>query len=79
MRLVLPQFNSLQRVTARATGWAWECTVDDSHQVIDINVPAGIDDRDVEVFSSALNINGQLDVRRSTRVLKTKQRSRKRG
>jgi hypothetical protein len=53
--------------------------VDDSHQVIDINVPAGIDERDVEVFSSALDINGQLDVRRSTRVLKTKQRSRKRG
>jgi hypothetical protein len=79
MRLSLPQFNSLQRVTARATGWLWECDVDDSHRFIDIVVPPGVDERDVEAFSSPLDLLCRIDETRPTIVIKTKERSRKRG
>jgi hypothetical protein len=79
MRLALPQFNSMQRVRARVTGWSWECDLDDSHRFIDIVIPSGIDERDVEVFCSPLDIFGRVDQTRSTIVIKTKQRSRKRG
>jgi hypothetical protein len=79
MRLALPQFNSMQRVTARATGWSWGCDLDDSHRFIDIVVPAGVAERDVEVFCSPLDVFGRVDPSRSTIVIKTKQRSRKRG
>jgi hypothetical protein len=79
MRLALPQFNSTQRVTARATGWTWECDLDDSHQFIDIVVPCGIAECDAEVFCSPLDVFGRIDQSRSTIVIKTKQRSRKRG
>lgn len=78
MRLALPQFNSLQRVTARATDWSWNCDVDDSHRFIDIALPSGIHERDVEVFSSPLDLLCRIDVTRPTIVIKTKERSRKR-
>jgi hypothetical protein len=79
MRLALPQFNSMQRVTARATGWKWECDLDDSHRYIEISIPPGIDERDVEVFCIPLDLFGRIDKTRSTQVIKTKLRSRKRG
>ncbi len=79
MRLALPQFNSMQRVTARAAGWTWECDLDDSHRFIEIVVPSAVPERDVEVFCSPLDVFGRVDQSRSTIVIKTKHRSRKRG
>ena len=78
MRLDLPQFHSLQRVTARATGWAWQCDLDDSHRFIDIVIPDEIVESDVEVFCSPLDLFGRIDPTRSTKVIKTKVRSRNR-
>lgn len=79
MQLALPQFKSMQRVTARASGWLWECDLDDSHRFIDIVVPPGVAEGDVEVFCSPLDVFGHIDRTRSTIVIKSKQRSRKRG
>jgi hypothetical protein len=69
----------MQRVTARATGWSWECDLDDSHRFIDIVLPYGLAEREVEVFCSPLDVFGHIDLTRSTIVIKAKQRSRRRG
>lgn len=79
MKLSLPRSenHSQLRVTARSTMWSTQVTLDNSHLDVDIALPAGVVEDDVEAFVEFLTNADEVDTTKGATVLKTRKRQRR--
>lgn len=74
MKISLPRSHKhpLVKVTMRSQKWETSTTLDDSHSTVELNLPDGVNEDDVEVTAAFCHRNGEADGSLSPLLLKSR-------